>query len=182
MNKKTTKEKISIMQAFEDGKVVDSFNEMHPELGWQPIYHNPEWNWHSFDYRVRECPPKEPCTHDCITASIDGYRMKGVCGKCGEVLYGTLADCGDNRIMLGDVIYYGDYSGIIAGLGYIFHRTLEVKKCPPIIPPPPPPEIKEFGYAGTDVRENTLKKLVAKVNEMISAINFMKKTIYGDKK
>lgn len=60
---KTTKEKIEVMQAFEDGEAVEKYddggwkdyNERHPSwsLGVSPV-----WDWGGYDYRIKPKPPK----------------------------------------------------------------------------------------------------------------------------
>jgi len=47
----TLKEKISIMQAFEDGKEI----ETEFSTGWLPAY-EPCWNWNEHNYRVKPEP------------------------------------------------------------------------------------------------------------------------------
>lgn len=47
----TTKEKIAVMQAFEDGKEV----ELEGSIQWLPA-NNPNWNWAETNYRVKPEP------------------------------------------------------------------------------------------------------------------------------
>lgn len=46
---KTIEEKIAVMQAFADGKIVEKYYE--GGVGWQPII-EPDWDWRCYDYRV----------------------------------------------------------------------------------------------------------------------------------
>lgn len=46
----TTQEKIAIMQAHVDGKVVEARYKKHKT--WDPVCSNPDWDWYNFDYRV----------------------------------------------------------------------------------------------------------------------------------
>ena len=54
----TTKEKIEIMQAYEEGKTIEwtyRNDEDEDEKIWYVI-DNPSWDWHTFNYRIK---PKE---------------------------------------------------------------------------------------------------------------------------
>jgi hypothetical protein len=51
---KTLKEKIAIMQAFENGEAVEVWDYSHI---WTPL-ESPSWDWFHFDYRVAVPPPK----------------------------------------------------------------------------------------------------------------------------
>lgn len=55
---KTTKKKIEIMQAFEDGKKIECRSS---GLEWKEwiLLQEPTWNWAECDYRVKEEPPKQ---------------------------------------------------------------------------------------------------------------------------
>lgn len=55
MTEKTTKEKIAVMQAYEDGKTIQQ--DYHGE--WVDI-DVPEWNWATSDYRVMPEPKLRP--------------------------------------------------------------------------------------------------------------------------
>lgn len=46
----TTKEKIEVMKAYEEGKTIQAFDL---EQGKWVNCHNPTWNWLSFDYRIK---------------------------------------------------------------------------------------------------------------------------------
>lgn len=52
---KTTKEKIEVMQAYEEGKKI----EMLINGNWEFIAY-PHWNWGQTDYRVKEEPKYRP--------------------------------------------------------------------------------------------------------------------------
>ena len=47
---KTTKEKIAVMQASEDGKEIEVRTAGHQD--WYRASISPTWDWHSFDYRI----------------------------------------------------------------------------------------------------------------------------------
>lgn len=51
---KTTKEKIKVMQAFEDGKEVEYINKGFKGSRWLAVHKDPLWNWHTHDYRTKE--------------------------------------------------------------------------------------------------------------------------------
>lgn len=59
----TTKEKIEIMQAFEDGKEIE-FRSAHTEEEWMSCY-KAIWNWEKFEYRVKPDPKYVP--YDSVT-------------------------------------------------------------------------------------------------------------------
>jgi len=51
---KTTQEKIAVMQAYVDGKKIEWLSNGE----WAGI-EVPAWNWISYDYRVKQDPPRE---------------------------------------------------------------------------------------------------------------------------
>jgi hypothetical protein len=56
----TLKEKIAVMQAFADGKEIQSYDLIDDDgLGWRDLDRKsgPAWNWGLYDYRVK---PREP--------------------------------------------------------------------------------------------------------------------------
>lgn len=55
---KTIEEKISVMQAFAEGKEIERIIKSIGGLCWV-LDPTPSWNWYSFDYRVKE-EPKQP--------------------------------------------------------------------------------------------------------------------------
>lgn len=56
---KTTKEKIEVMQAFEDGKKIEYYRYDSYDNAWFPT-ENPTWDWLNYDYRVKEEPKYRP--------------------------------------------------------------------------------------------------------------------------
>lgn len=56
---KTTKEKIEVMKAYEEGKVIECRSS---GLGWKEwiLPQEPAWNWAECDYRVKEEPKYRP--------------------------------------------------------------------------------------------------------------------------
>jgi hypothetical protein len=70
----TTKEKIAVMQAYEDGKVIQYRNILHSK--WVPAKRKTNkrelhWDWNHYEYRVL-CP--SPCEGKVI--EIDGKKYK----------------------------------------------------------------------------------------------------------
>lgn len=53
---KTTKEKIDIMQAYEDGRIIEYriLNEINGEFRIWDLSDDPIWNWSDFEYRIKE--------------------------------------------------------------------------------------------------------------------------------
>ena len=48
---KTTKEKIAVMQAFEDGKETEKL----VNVNWRDVViDEPDWDWKNYDYRTKE--------------------------------------------------------------------------------------------------------------------------------
>jgi len=69
----TTKEKIEIMQAFEDGKKVECTKR--DDDNWLPIVvDNPRWEWGDSDYRVKA----EPL--ECWVNVLEGE----ICSTCNN--------------------------------------------------------------------------------------------------
>jgi len=54
-----TKEKIKIMQAYDDGKEIECSYKKKND--WD-INMSPSWNWADFDYRIKPEPKKRPIT------------------------------------------------------------------------------------------------------------------------
>jgi hypothetical protein len=76
MNIEQTKEAIRIMQAFVDGKDVQSMYE-----GKWSLVHVPRWNWDDTQYRIKPTPVLRPWTADEVPlGSI--MRTKGLEGRC----------------------------------------------------------------------------------------------------
>jgi hypothetical protein len=76
MNIEQTKEAIRIMQAFVDGKEVQSMYE-----GKWSLVHVPRWNWDDTQYRIKPTPVLRPWTADEVPlGSI--MRTKGLEGRC----------------------------------------------------------------------------------------------------
>ena len=51
----TTKEKIKVMQAFDEGKLIQM--RLHGSAYWGNA-HTPKWNWGSTEYRIKPQEPK----------------------------------------------------------------------------------------------------------------------------
>jgi hypothetical protein len=76
MNIEQTKEAIRVMQAFVDGKDVQSMYE-----GKWSLVHVPRWNWDDTQYRIKPTPVLRPWTADEVPlGSI--MRTKGLEGRC----------------------------------------------------------------------------------------------------
>ena len=58
---KTTKEKIAIMQAYEDGKKIEVCGKI--ENVWYSTT-SPDWNWANCDYRIKTEPEYVPFTFE----------------------------------------------------------------------------------------------------------------------
>lgn len=56
---KTTKEKIEVMQAFEEGKKVERKPITGYAIGWTRS-ESPQWDWAYYDYRVADEPKLRP--------------------------------------------------------------------------------------------------------------------------
>lgn len=59
----TTKEKIEVMQAYEEGKTIECNNKRDSD--WFEL-DQPDWNWSGYDYRLKK--EKQPLTREEITA------------------------------------------------------------------------------------------------------------------
>lgn len=59
----TTKEKIEVMQAYEEGKTIECNNKRDSD--WFEL-DQPDWNWSGYDYRLKK--EKRPLTREEITA------------------------------------------------------------------------------------------------------------------
>jgi hypothetical protein len=57
---KTTKEKIEIMQAFEDGEKIQIWDRL---IGWNDVA-LPKWQWNNCDYRIKPKPQPRPITFE----------------------------------------------------------------------------------------------------------------------
>jgi hypothetical protein len=76
MNIEETKECIRIMQAYVDGKEVESMYRGN----WATTT-NPRWNWDDTEYRIKPTPVLRPWTADEVPlGSI--MRTKGLEGRC----------------------------------------------------------------------------------------------------
>ena len=60
---KTTKEMIAVMQAYEDGKEIELVPNCYTDKIWKDTS-NPTWDWHQFDYRVKQAPEYVPFTFE----------------------------------------------------------------------------------------------------------------------
>lgn len=74
--KKTTKEMIYVMKAFDEGKQIQSrYNENFDDCEWNDIS-IPSWNWNNCDYRVKPEHKKRPMTFDEIVAYWKEHRTE----------------------------------------------------------------------------------------------------------
>lgn len=48
-----TERKIKVMQAYVSGKDIEVTNR-HANPVWHPCIDEPEWDWHTYDYRVKK--------------------------------------------------------------------------------------------------------------------------------
>lgn len=57
----TTKEKIAVMQAYEDGKLCQFRPKRHDKVEWADISKitTVAWNWQNFEYRLKPADPKK---------------------------------------------------------------------------------------------------------------------------
>lgn len=55
---KTIQEQIAVMQAYAEGKQIESKSRNNGY--WVDVESEPNWNWHCFDYRVKEEPHYRP--------------------------------------------------------------------------------------------------------------------------
>lgn len=66
---KSTNEMIEVMQAHEQGKVVE-WRHMSSENYWQTVT-TTVWNWQAFDYRIKP-PETEPApTHEWVVCEVE---------------------------------------------------------------------------------------------------------------
>lgn len=63
MSCKTTREKIDVMEAFERGETIQTYDKLTKRwVGWRPCAIEPVWCWGMHDYRV-EPKPREWWIH-----------------------------------------------------------------------------------------------------------------------
>lgn len=48
-----TERKIKVMQAYADGRPIET-TVKHANPAWIPCINEPEWDWYSYDYRVKK--------------------------------------------------------------------------------------------------------------------------------
>lgn len=58
----TTAEKIAVMQAFEDGKPIETLIQRAQHAVWERVDY-PLWNWSKYDYRVAVTKPSIDWSH-----------------------------------------------------------------------------------------------------------------------
>lgn len=56
-------DKIKVMQAYQDGKSVESHIKSNPKDEWY-LCTTPEWNWRGYDYRIKE--EETPRVHETL--------------------------------------------------------------------------------------------------------------------
>ena len=60
---KKTKDMIAVMQAFENGAEIECSLNSYANKIWKDTS-NPAWEWHQFDYRVKQAPEYIPFTFE----------------------------------------------------------------------------------------------------------------------
>ena len=72
---KTTKEKIEVMKAYEEGKTIEHKNKDGDK--WFEVS-TPSWNWRDYDYRVKEEPKYRPYkdTEEMINDFCERFGVK----------------------------------------------------------------------------------------------------------
>lgn len=89
----TTKEMITVMQAYDDGKKIERCH--NNEHIWRQVEH-PTWDWSDFSYRVKPEPKYMP--YDDIS---EVEKDKWVLNKNNKVLYRIIAiDSKDSTVQL----------------------------------------------------------------------------------
>lgn len=94
----TTKEKIVVMQAYEDGKKIQWLIKGEYEDNWKDISpsREPIWNWPECDYRIKPEPKYVP--YDSVS---EVKKHKWVLHKGNKVLYRIIAiDSKDSTVQL----------------------------------------------------------------------------------
>jgi len=72
---KTTKEKIEIMEWFENGGVIEEYCRVaYKPTSWVRCEEEPSWDWRAFDYRIVEVKRWEP-KYDIVA-----YAKRDTCG------------------------------------------------------------------------------------------------------
>ena len=97
---KTIREMMEVMEHFDNGGIVEhkaNFDE--PVWG---IICNPNWNWHSFDYRIKEEPKP--------VIKIHKYAGKLAKSKHDERQGDISVDCDGNYIAFG--FHYGSQENL----------------------------------------------------------------------
>lgn len=90
-----TKYKISVMQAFEDGKEIEELCTLIEGSNWITVS-NPAWNWDHFTYRIKSEPKYVP--YDSV-AEVD--RDKWLKHKASKRVCRIMAlDASDNTVKL----------------------------------------------------------------------------------
>jgi hypothetical protein len=84
MNKEQTKEAIKVMQAFVDGKEVESMYD-----GKWASRTNPSWNWTNCFYRIKPTPVLRPWTSDEVPLGAQMRKKQDVSRR------GVVIDTGD---------------------------------------------------------------------------------------
>lgn len=78
-----TKEKIAIMQAYEDGKTIQ-YKEKDSSKWCEWLHRNkePNWNWDLYDYRIKPESKLRPYTYEELVEEIKKH-------KNGYLIWGT---------------------------------------------------------------------------------------------
>jgi hypothetical protein len=108
---KTTKEKIEVMQAFEDGKKIEFLMPVNGWNEWLPAG-EPNWNWETNDYRIKAESKLRPWKPEEVPV---GALMKTKSGNGGRYMIVGLWDFGlKDFIQLGPPSEEGAISSVRA--------------------------------------------------------------------
>lgn len=74
---KTTKEKIDVMQGFEEGKPIQIRTNKKVDSKWFDFKDTPNWNWEENDYRIKP-EPKEPTyrPYESVAEMLCDYKRR----------------------------------------------------------------------------------------------------------
>lgn len=94
----TTREKIEVMQAYEDGKEIE-FRSAHTEEVWMRCF-KAIWNWEKFEYRVKP-DPKPESEYVPYDSATEVEKDKWVVNRNTGVMYRIVTlDKNDNTVLL----------------------------------------------------------------------------------
>jgi len=74
MSKSETARKIEVMQAFEDGRIVEYRHKLNDNKQWWILTSDtPSWEWPAYNYRIKEGKPVT--LQSRIEAEFEGYEV-----------------------------------------------------------------------------------------------------------